>query len=263
VADLRALQHRFSRFLRGKGGDIQELIAPQGKLSVASRLGIYRNAYRLRLRETIETDHEILGLYLGDELFEQMVDGYIERCPSRFFSLRDLTTRLPGFLRQTPPFADHPVLAELASFERRLLDVFDAPDASRAHLEELRRLSPDHWPDLQLRYHPSMQLFTAQWNSVECWRALKTGGTPPEAIQQPGSHWLLWRGCDQLSQFRSLPALERSLIVSALAGAPLSVLCEQLAAELPEDQVGPRLLDRLGNWLEEGLIQSFAQRELS
>jgi hypothetical protein len=258
MGELADLQHRFAGFLTGQGDDIRDLVAEQGEVSIETRLGIYRNAYRLRLRETVDTDHEMLGLYLGDALFEQLVDAYIERHPSHFFSLRDFTSHLPLFLREAPPFADHPILAELAAFERLLLDVFDAPDAPRANIAHLRQLSPDRWPELQLRFHPSMQLFRAEWNCVECWQALKAGETPPAASPQPASHWLLWRGRDRLSQFRSLPPPERALILETLAGAPLSALCERLASDLPQAQVGTHLLEVLREWLDQGLILSWA-----
>lgn len=255
MGELAELQSRFIEFLTtGGDGAINALVADQGGTPVDTRLEIYRNAYRLRLRETVDTDHEILGLYLGDELFDQMVNSYIDLHPSHFFSLRDFTTYLPRFLRERAPFSDHPILAEMANFERLLLDVFDAREVTRTTLVELQALEPEKWPALRLRFHPSMQLYTAQWNSVESWRALKHEQQPPAAAEQPDSHWLLWRGLDRLSQFRAISLGERTLIVDALHGEDFAALCEHMAEWLPEDRVSAEMLGLLTGWVEQGMV---------
>ena len=169
MSDLADLQKRFLGFLTDRGEDIRDLVVDDQGISADTRLHIYRNACRLRLRGAIDTDHEVLGRYLGDELFDRMVQEYIARYPSRFFSLRDFTAHLPVFLRETAPFSGHPIVAEIAAFERLLLDVFDAPDLPRAGVNRLRGLTLDQWPGLRLRFHPSVQLFNTRWNSVESW----------------------------------------------------------------------------------------------
>jgi hypothetical protein len=255
MPDLTELQTSFLRYLTGRGGTCKDLVVEQGGVSADTRLGIYRNAYRLRLRDTIETDHEMLGRYLGDDLFEDMVDRYIRECPSQCFSLRDFTAGLPRFLRKTPPFSDHPILSELAAFERLLLDVFDAREAPRVNLDGLRAVAPVHWPTLRLRFHPSTQLFGAQWNSVESWRALKDDNDPPAATRKAKtSHWLLWRGAERLSHFLPVSPIEHALLVAALHGEPFSAMCERMTAWVAEDQVSGQALGLLQKWLDQGLI---------
>ena len=63
-------------------------VVEQGNITVNTRLVIYANAYYARLRSTIETDHDILAHYLGDDWFEGMVRAYINSKPSKFKSLR-------------------------------------------------------------------------------------------------------------------------------------------------------------------------------
>ena len=181
---LADLQARFVDFLSGKNELITRSIAEQGNINTETRLNIYRNAYHIRLKLALETDHEMLGIYLGDDLFEVMADGYIETHPSHFTSLRHFGDQLPEYLNKTAPFNEHPIISELALFERRLLDVFDAADAERAALSALKEIPPDDWPGMRLRFHPSTQLFTAGWNSIESWKALKAGQAPPAAQAQ-------------------------------------------------------------------------------
>ena len=54
---------------------IAKNVENHGGISREARLHIYKNAYQMRLKETIDNDHELLGLYLGDDLFDQMVSG--------------------------------------------------------------------------------------------------------------------------------------------------------------------------------------------
>ena len=215
---LAELQARFIDYLSGGSGQIARSVINQGNIDAATRLNIYRNAYRVRLKQALETDHEMLGLYLGDELFDVMASGYIEAHPSHFTSLRYFGDRLPDYLAQTAPFSEHPMISELALFERRLLDVFDAADAARLPLSALGGIPPDDWPGMTLRFHPGTQLFMAGWNSIECWKALKAGQEPPAPHMQGHTHWLIWRGEDLLSGFRPLVEDEYRLLVLALEG---------------------------------------------
>ena len=252
---LRTSQQAFMHYLlSGEDSSFRaEVLVAQG-IAVDTRMQIYANAYRIRLRETIETDHEILGLYLGDDLFEQMAAGYIAKYPSHQPSLRDFTLHLAQFLTEDATFSKHPILSEIARFERLLLDVFDALDVTRATPEDLRSLPPEQWPNMRLRFHPSVQLFQAEWNSVESWNALKNAQTPDAATAQPVSSWLVWRGTDRLSQFRSIGEDETTLLTQALHGEDFSAMCESLLAWCEQDQVASVMLAMLAEWLDMGII---------
>lgn len=256
MSQLRHTQEAFLHYLMtGEVGAFLPEIAVAENISAETRAQIYGNAYRIRLRETMETDHEMLGIYLGDDLFEEMVKGYVAQYPSRFTSLRDYTVHLPRFLAATPPFSAHPILSEIASFERLLLDVFDAPDMPRATLDDLRALPAELWPQMRLRFHPSVQIFRAEWNSVEAWNAIKQGAQPDPAERQDGL-WLLWRGTDRLSQFRSLTAIEVALLETALHGGDFSMLCEMVAEQPDVDDAATAILGHFCDWLNNGIIHA-------
>jgi len=254
MSSLQQLQREFLAYLLQGDEKIAERIVEQAPVSRAIRLQIYRNAYRVRLRETLDTDHQVLGLYLGDDLFEQMVNDYIDRHPSPYRSLRFFADALPDFLRQTPPFADHPQLAELAAFERRLLASFDAADAERIDLSALAALAPTEWPAMRLRFHPSVQLFRADWNSVEIWQALKAEKPPPAATPQPDSWWLLSRGEDRLTQFHSVSPVTAACLQRFQQGDNFAEVCEQLVRVTPDTDVAAEAVNFLAAWLGEGLL---------
>lgn len=256
---LADLQARFVDFLSGKNELITRSVADQGNIGAETRLNIYRNAYHIRLKQALETDHEMLGIYLGDDLFELMANGYIETHPSNFTSLRHFGDRLPEYLKQTEPFNGHPIISELAFFERRLLDVFDAADAERVPLSALQDIPPDDWPGMVLRFHSGTWLFTAGWNSIECWKALKAGQAPPAAQSQGHACWLLWRGEDLLSGFRPVNEDEYMLLSLAIEGNSFAALCESLLSRHDEDRIGAISLDYISRWFEQGIIKEISR----
>ena len=236
-----------------------EHVVEQGNITANTRLAIYANAYYARLRSTIETDHEILALYLGDDMFEAMVRGYINSQPSRFASLRQYCDRLPEFLESDDSFCDFPQLAEIARFERRLLNSFDAADIDRASFSELQTLPAEQWPECQLRFHPSVQLFTCQSNAVEIWQAIKAEEVPPEPDIEHQRHWLLWRGETRLTEFISITPYQWLLLDGFIKGANFAEQCEAMLDFFDEQQAPVEVLQSLQAWFEMGLIQSIGE----
>ena len=63
--------------------------------------GVYRYAYGSRLVEAMRNDHELLHLYLGDEMFDEMGYAYVEANPSQHPNLRWFSQALPDFLKSS------------------------------------------------------------------------------------------------------------------------------------------------------------------
>jgi hypothetical protein len=250
---LSDLQHSFMNFLQSETGGVAAFIIGDETLDVATRLEIYKNAYSTRLKKSIETDHPVLGSYLGDDLFERMASGYIAQCPSEVTSLRDFGESLSAYLASTEPFSDNPILAEIGRFERQLLFAFDAADASCAGVGDLQSIAPEDWPGIRLELHPSVYIFEAHWNSVESWQALRAEQTPPHAVESK-RYWVLWRGADRLTQFRALSSEGEAVFFSLAQGGTFSEACEALLEKVPEDQVSGIAAGLLLQWLEAGVV---------
>jgi len=253
-------QQMMSALLTGNPA-ITDHIAGDHNLNAQQRLSIYQSGYRLRLREVIDNDHPVLGSYLGDDLFEQMVDGYIAAIPSKFRSLRHYCDPLPDYLQRDDFFSQHPHIAELARFERCLLSSFDAPDRDTASVETLQQIAAEKWPQMTLRFHPSLQLFTSDTNAVEIWQALKAEQAPPEPLQRQ-TCWVAWRNRERLTEFRSVDSLERTLLNGFLEGDNFSSAAELTAALVSEESAANELLTLLLHWLQLGWISQLSvQRE--
>lgn len=254
MTDLATLQQQFMQVLQGgESGQLLQQVIDQGSIDSQSRIDIYRHAYQQRLKISIESDHEILGLYLGDELFDKMVAGYISSYPSQQSSLRYFAEQLPRFLSEQEPFNQYPVIAELARFERLMLAAFDARDADVVGSQVLNDIEYQDWPGLQFRLHPSVQCFQSQWNSVSVWQALKQGQTPPEPFNQNNA-WLIWRNTERLTEFMSLDNWQMIILQSMIEGRSYAEICESLADELTVEQISESSLQCVINWLQSGII---------
>ena len=250
---LESTQKSFMDFLQGLPSQFAEQVQPGGTIDIETRLNIYANAYRMRFIETIETDHEILGLYLGDKLFDEMAEGYIKTHPSRYTSLREYADNLPEYLAKTEPFAAHPVIAELAKFERLLLVAFDARDMDSINFSAMTELAPEIWPEVTCRFHPSAQLFNSEWNSVDIWNALKKEVMPDTAVPQEVS-WLIWRNSDRLTQFQSIDSIERTMLTEFLRGKNFAQVCDSLSTIIPHQEVPTQAFNILRSWFDKRLI---------
>lgn len=252
--NLRALQERFLSYVLHEDSAIARDVFGTSDEESARRLSIYFNAYRARLRGSLDTDHAVLGRYLGDQLFDEMVRAYVDANPSAQTSLRHYCDSLPQFLQDHEPFSNWPVVAELAYFERLLMDVYDDADAERLTTDFLKTLAPEQWPGLTLTFHPSVRVFASQWNTVEIWRSMKAERDPPDTNQQVDSMWLVWRNVEQVTQFRSLRHDEHAVLSRARDGATFAQTCEILLNEHDEAAVKKRALDILSTWFNDGLI---------
>ena len=66
---LRQLQRDLQNHLLGEPSPIADAIVDGPPLPTAARLGIYRNAYRVRLTEALDDTYPVLHALLGDEVF--------------------------------------------------------------------------------------------------------------------------------------------------------------------------------------------------
>ncbi|MFK7795472.1 MAG: putative DNA-binding domain-containing protein [Gammaproteobacteria bacterium] len=254
MPDLRALQSDLINYLVHKKQQVDDYIKDGGPIDKQTRLNIYSNAYTVRLRGVIDTDHQILSYYLGDELFDQLVEGYIDAYPSNHTSLREFCSNVPDYLKNNPPFNQYPVIAELARFEQTLLFAFDANDSTAASMFDLSKLSIEDWPNIKIRFHPSLQLFQNNYNCVEIWQALKQQQSPPDVQQCDDSTWVIWRNAQRVTEFRSLEISELESINIFLKGGSLSDVCENLLSYHPEEEVSKVAVTYLSDWLNRSQV---------
>lgn len=258
---LRRLQQHFQEYVLARRGPIEQEIVGSATLDARARLGIYVEAYRLRLLEALETDYTALRAFLGEEGFAALGRAYIEQHPSRSTTLRDYGEQLSAFLRATPPWCHTPLLAELAAFDWALTTAFDAPDAPVATAADLAALPPERWPALTLAWHPSVIRLDLEWNAPAIWKAADQGQPlpAPQKAHQPVG-WVVWRQNLQ-TFFRSLSVDEAFALDAARRGETFAELCERLCEWIDPQNVPARAAGLLRRWIEDGMIERVVSGE--
>lgn len=257
MTHLRNIEALFqSHILHGDDG-IRALVVGSDKVSADVRLGIYANAYRLRLIEALDTDYPGLHTIAGDEEFDRMCRAYIDAHPSPFRSLRWFGNRFAEFLRTTEPYAEYPVFAEMAEFEWALSDAFDAADSEPRTTADMAALPPDLWAGLRFISHDSVRRLDLRWNVPPVWKAIDAGDTPADL--ESGDHpvaWLVWRQ-ELVTRYRSLDIDEAWALDALMRGEPFAALCEGLTEWIDPQNVATHAAALLKRWLEDGLIRQF------
>lgn len=246
------LQRAVQRHVMHADNAVLAEVNESAKVPRAVRLGIYSNAYRLRLIDGIGANFPQLQAVLGDEAFDALALEYIDAHPSRHFSIRWFGAQLSDYLQATRP--TQPWFAELAHWEWTLTEVFDAPDATPIDASVLASVEPERWWTLRFELHPSMRRLHLLTNAQGIYKALVEEADPPEpALLETAQDWLLWR--QQLSsQFRSIAASEARALELVRADGTFEDVCESLCEWYAEEEVPAQAATLLKGWVAEGLI---------
>jgi hypothetical protein len=145
--DMRQRTHE-GRSLRGIA---ESIIKPNDRLTSFERLEIYNRQYWLRLLAALAEDFEGLRLILGDKAFEKLSVAYVQDCPSRSFTLRNLGSRLEEWLRAHREFAAgaHEIALDMVRLEWAEIEAFDEAAKPQLSQSDLQTLGDD--PQFQLQ----------------------------------------------------------------------------------------------------------------
>jgi Putative DNA-binding domain len=252
MSNLMQLQSDFQAYLldASKGAAFKTKIVDDKKVGAKMRLGIYADAYRLRIIEALSNSYPILKALLGDDLFEQAARLYIDQYPSTYRNMRWVGDKMAAHLQAN--FPQYPIAAEMATFEWALGLAFDGEDAPILTLQNLAEIAPENWADLRFKFHPSMQLLSFKFNVLRVWQALNVEEMPPK-VTQINEPCVIWRK-DLNSHYRSLELAEYAAIQLVIGGASFGELCEKLQENASEEAATMQAAQYLSGWLNEGLM---------
>ncbi|MGB7931688.1 MAG: DNA-binding domain-containing protein [Gammaproteobacteria bacterium] len=251
---LRMLQQQFQSYILRRDEYVVRWIEGTRRVDNRTRLGIYAEAYRLRLLEALRVDFPALHTLAGDDGFERIGRAYIDACPSEHYSIRYFGRQMSAFLAHDNRFRDTPVFAEMAAFEWALGLSFDAADDVSVAVEAVGAIPCDAWPDLRLCLHPSVQRLDLCWNIPGLWKAIQEEQPPqPPVVADQPQAWVIWRRGLQ-SYFRSVPVDEARALDALGEGQCFAELCAGLCEWIEEEQVAAHAALLLRRWVSDGLI---------
>ncbi len=135
--------------------DVEQVVNRSRALTAAERLAIYGYAYFARLLECMREEFPVLLHALGRDVFDAFAVDYLQKYPSRSYTLMKLGSDFPRYLAETRPEAsDDPelpadwpdFLIDLATLELAFNEVFDGPGVEGMPLldpEELSMIAPE------------------------------------------------------------------------------------------------------------------------
>lgn len=107
-------------------------IAPNNRLTAFERLEIYNRQYWFRVLGALAEDFPALRSVVGTRAFEALSIAYLDAHPSRSFTLRNLGSKLPGWLAANPNFAGrrHRLAIDVAKIEWAFIEAFDNAEST-------------------------------------------------------------------------------------------------------------------------------------
>jgi len=241
---------------------VEGLVTRSSTLSALERLAIYNRAYYARLLDCLRESYPVLCHALGEEAFGAFALDYLQKYPSRSYTLNDLGANFPRYLRESRPPDEGgwpDFIIDLATLECAYNEVFDGPGVEGQPLldpEQLSAISPERWPEARLVPVPCLRVLSFRYpvhRYLTAVRRKKEADFPAAAeslLAVTRRNYVIRRYELSRPQFVLLEAL--------LAGRPVGEAIS-LAADVAGDD-GERFAAALGKWFRdwtaEGLFQA-------
>ena len=252
--DLHSLQRDFQGHVFQSNENISRSVVASQNVDAHTRLGIYSAAYRLRLRESLQTDFPTLQRLLGDANFEKLSQEYLEMHPSTSPNIRWFGANLAQFLKSTHPYNEQEFLYEIARLEWAMTLAFDATDEPVLTISSVGSIPAESWAQMSFSVYPSIQRLECSWNVVSLWKAVNAEKKPPVPTKGNASlSWIVWRK-ELKIYFRSLPAEEAWALDAVIAGSEFAEICGGLCQWFDETLVAAHAAAMLKTWISEEMI---------
>ena len=259
-------------------GALEQLVRRSRRLTAEERLGIYANAYYARLLECLRDGFPVLAGVLGAEAFDGLAFDYLQRYPSRSYTLDRLAESFPRFLAETRPDRDSAgapswpdFLIDLATLELAIAGVFDGPGAegepllAPAGLLGLRagggfaaaRLVPVPCLRLLRFRYPVNAFYTVARQALA---AGEPPGEPLTGFPDPAAEHVALSRTDFVVRRYSLTPFEAT-VLAALAGGKAvgeAIAGAAAASELSDDELAAQLDTAFRRWTAAGFFLAAA-----
>jgi hypothetical protein len=248
--------------------EVERVVTPSRALTAVERLSIYGNAYYARLLECMREEFPVLAHALGEELFDAFTVGYLQKYPSRSYTLNDLATNFPRYLAETRPDKDEgesppsgwpDFLIDLATLELTFSEVFDGPGVEGERLLEtaqLQAIPVERWPEARLVPVPCLRLLTLRYPVHEYYAAVRRKQDPPPP--EPADTLLAVTRWDYVVRHYPLSRPEYEVLQALMAGRPLGEAVGLAAhtAGLDLDHLAAKLREWFAAWAASGFFRS-------
>ena len=256
--------------IRLNRGELEAVVRRSRNLTAAERLSIYANAYYSRLLECMGANYPILKQALGEEVFDSFAFEYLQRYPSRSYTLDDLGKHFAQFLSETRPEEDGEkggwpdFLIDLATFEWTIAKVFDGPGAEGLTLltpEALQSFPAERFAEARLVPVPCLRLLAFRFPVNAYYTVARRAEEGEEVpIPEPGEEHVAVTRRDFVVRRYPLSSPQYALLEAILAGATVGEAIAAAAAvtDLDDEAFATELRSWFRFWVAEGFFVSVA-----
>ena len=215
-----------------KRSELEKIIRRSKNLTAEQRLGIYANAYYARLVECLRESFPVLARTLGREVFDAFAFDYLQRYPSKSYTLNRLGDGFADFLNETRPDETKGAgavgwpdfLIDLARLEWSIEQVFDGPGVERERvlsMEDLRGMDAAIFGEARIVPVVCLRLLEFRYPVNDYYsavRKLRDGDTTPE-LPLPGEQFLALTRRDYIVRRIELSGAQHALLSALQEGA--------------------------------------------
>jgi hypothetical protein len=249
-------------------GEVDQVVSRSRALSAMDRLAIYGSAYHARLLECLREEFPVLAHALGKELFDAFAVGYLQKYPSRSYTLNELGRQFPQYLAETRPTSDEneslpadwpDFLIDLATLELTFSEVFDGPGTEDEPLldeQQLLAVPPERWPHARLVPVPCLRLLCLRFPVHHYYSAVRRHEDPRPP--RPAETCLAVTRRDYVVRHCELEQPEyellRVLVGGHCVGKAIGLVAER--ADGDSDKLAAKLRGWFARWAAEGFFRA-------
>ena len=236
--------------------DLAGIVKPSHSLTSAERVEIYHGMYLLRMVEALESDYPAIRHFLGEEGFEEFVRDYVQRYPSRSYTLNRLGDHVPQFFLDEPDRPDSAFMHDLARTELAITEVFDEQESPILGAEGLQTLPRERWAGARLRPIHALRLLTLRYAVVGHLEAAKLD-LPAPRPRRRATFLAIYR--QDYSVYRlEMNRVEHELLAALVGGATLGEALPAAALKLRQSAREETVFAWFRNWISEGIFSEIS-----
>jgi hypothetical protein len=245
-------------------GEVESVVRRSRNLTAAERLSIYANAYYARLLECMGACFPTLREALGAETFDDFAFEYLQRYPSRSYTLDRLAESFPRFLDETRPErpagaeVDWPdFLVDLATLELAIAQVFDGPGGEGKPLlgpDDLLAIPAERFAEARLVPVAGLRLLSFRYPVSAYFGAVRAEGHPP--VPEPAVEHVALVRRDFVVRRHPLDPAQHALLASVVAGRSVGEALGAAAtlSDLDDDALAAAVRDWFRGWTAAGFF---------
>jgi hypothetical protein len=253
------------RSMRAEAG---AFIKPNDRLTSFERLEIYNRQYWFRILSALTDDCPGLRAVLGDRKFDALAQAYLRDCPNTSFTLRNLGSKLEGWLRKHPRYAGNRLnlAIDMVRLEWADIEAFDGESVPALKKDNIVGADP---ATLRLRLQPYVQLLALRYPVDDLLLAVKGKNQDDDdfasnaisekhhskrvaavARLKPAQIFLVVHRVDYFVYFRRIDQEEFNILTALRAGKTLerAITAAFRGSSIPVDERPQNVAQWFHNW---------------